>query len=1074
MNNILKSSSKKVVFPLMMASALWTGIPQTVCADTLEVQAVMQAVTVKGTVVDANGEPVIGASVLMKGTTNGTITDIDGNFTLSNVNPGILVVSYIGYKTQEIQVKGGAPVKIVLKEDSEVLEEVVVVGYGTQKKSSLTGAVTVVDEKIFKEKGGLSSPLQALQGQVPGVMITRGSSAPGDESWGLNLRGSVSVNSTEPLIIIDGVAYESVNELRLLNPNDIASINFLKDGAAAIYGSRAAGGVVLITTKKGAEGRVKVEYSGSTTLKTLGLMQEAMSLDQWADGVMSAIENDDQTSHSFYSYAKLAKKYKGSFIDLSKSPNPFGSAAFTDVSDFVFADDVDWLGTLFGNTWSTEHSLSVSGGTDKSSYRVSLSYLYDGSTLQYGENNNKRYNFRMNNTYKFTKDLKLESSVSYNRQEQVAPTQIGSVLTSTLPMPGLPFEGLEGKPYAWGTWGSPAAKAELGGDNKLSVSAISLSETLNYTITDWLTANVNVGYNTSTAARNTTTKSIDFYNYMGDKRVLVEPTQANSSYKQTSSRTDFYSMSGYLAANKTFQKHKLGLTLGAQYEFKEYTYFGVSVKDAQDGLEIVNGSGEVTLSGDEDKYQYANLSYFGRFNYDYDGRYLLEMNGRYDGSSKFMPENRWNFFYGVSLGWRIKQEAFMADVDWLHDLKLRVSYTEVGNQSGIGNYDGVQLYELKSAGSDGAYIGSDKLSYIKTSGTMASTTRTWERIKNYNVGIDFAFLNGSLTGTVEAFMKKNDNMLVNITYPGILGDNAPKANEGKFKDWGYEGQINYNGKVNDFTYHVGGTFTFARNELTDFGGVTVLSSGYKSTMQGYPLKSIFGLRYAGKIQNEEQLKVYLAKYYDNNGIGIPSNLRVGDNMYCDENHDGKLDEKDYIFLGSDSPEISYSFNFGAGWKGLDLSVVFQGAANRFVYRPIDNMTVPFRGYYTNTSTASIGNTWTPDNRDAYYAPYTSDGNINNYNYQASSLTSQDGRYLRLKNITIGYNLPASWLKKTKVLSGARIYVTGTDLWETTRIKDGWDPEAEAGKMDGGKYKEISGVKRYPFTRNFTFGANLTF
>ena len=359
MNNILKSSSKKVVFPLMMASALWTGIPQTVCADTLEVQAVMQAVTVKGTVVDANGEPVIGASVLMKGTTNGTITDIDGNFTLSNVNPGILVVSYIGYKTQEIQAKGGAPVKIVLKEDSEVLEEVVVVGYGTQKKSSLTGAVTVVDEKIFKEKGGLSSPLQALQGQVPGVMITRGSSAPGDESWGLNLRGSVSVNSTEPLIIIDGVAYESVNELRLLNPNDIASINFLKDGAAAIYGSRAAGGVVLITTKKGAEGRVKVEYSGSTTLKTLGLMQEAMSLDQWADGVMSAIENDDQTSHSFYSYAKLAKKYKGSFIDLSKSPNPFGSAAFTDVSDFVFADDVDWLGTLFGNTWSTEHSLSV-------------------------------------------------------------------------------------------------------------------------------------------------------------------------------------------------------------------------------------------------------------------------------------------------------------------------------------------------------------------------------------------------------------------------------------------------------------------------------------------------------------------------------------------------------------------------------------------------------------------------------------------------------------------------------------------------------------------------------------------
>lgn len=253
-----------------------------------------------------------------------------------------------------------------------------------------------------------------------------------------------------------------------------------------------------------------------------------------------------------------------------------------------------------------------------------------------------------------------------------------------------------------------------------------------------MSANANIGYSTSTASRNKTSNAVTYYNYEGDVEVRTDPTQANSTYTQTSARTDFYSISGYLAANKTFaQKHKLSLTLGAQYEFKEYTYFGVMVKDVQNGLEIVNGSGDVTLTGDEQKYQNANLSYFGRFNYDYDDRYLLELNGRYDGSSKFLPENRWDFFYGLSLGWRMKQEAFLQDVDWLSDLKLRLSYAEVGNQSGIGNYDGVQLYNLVAAGDDGAYIGSNKLSYIKTNGTLASTTRSWERVKNYNIGIDF-------------------------------------------------------------------------------------------------------------------------------------------------------------------------------------------------------------------------------------------------------------------------------------------------------------------------------------------------
>ena len=1063
-NYRLNSRSRKILFSSMFLTSFCVGIPLPTLAEVNGGMEIYQNATVGGIVVDANGEPVIGANVMVKGTNNGTITDIDGKFTLSNAK-GVLVVSFIGYKTQEIQINGNEKnLNIVLREDSELLDEVVVVGYGTMKKESLTGAVTVVDSKAFKEKGGLSSPLEALQGQVAGVMITRSSSAPGDESWGLNLRGAVSANSTEPLIIIDGVAYNSVNELRLINPNDIETINFLKDGSAAIYGSRAAGGVVLITTKKGAEGKVKVEYSGTATLKTVGLMPSAMNIDQWADGVMTALENDNNTSNTWYTFAQLAKQYKGTYIDLSNSNNPFGSAGFTDVSDFVFSDDTNWLDSLFGETMSTEQNLSISGGSERSSYRISLNYLYDGSTLQFGNNNNQRYTFRMNNTFKLTDKIKLESSISYSRQEQVVPTMIGSVLTTQMPMPGLPFTSVDGKPYAWGTWGSPVAKVTEGGDNKLSVSNFSLSETLNYQITDWLSANANVGYTSGIANRNTVQNSIKYYNYAGDKQVLIDPIQANSTYTQTNSKTDFYSVTGYLNAMKTFKdKHNLSLTLGAQYEFKEYTYFGVKVKDIQAGLENVNGSGEITLSGSEDKYQNAIMSYFGRFNYDYDNKYLLELNARYDGSSRFLPENRWDLFYGASLGWRLKEENFLKDVDFLSDLKLRLSYAEMGNQSGISNYDGIQIYNLETG--TGAYVGTDKLSYIKTSGVLASTSRSWERIKNYNLAVDFGFLNGRLTGTVEAFMKKNDNMLVSITFPGTLGDDAPKANAGKFKTWGYEGSLNYRGKIGQVDYHLGGVFTFARNELVDYGGTSVMSSGYTSTQQGYPLNSIFGLRYGGKIQNEEQLNAYLTKYYENNGIGMPSNLRVGDNMFCDENGDGVLDHNDYIFLGSDSPEISYSFNAGASYKGFDINVIFQGAANRFVYRGIDNWTVPFRANYTNTITSSIGNTWNESNPDAYYAPYTNDSNINNYNYQASSLTSQDGRYLRLKNVTIGYTFDSKLLKKQNVVENVRLYITGADLWETTKIKDGWDPEAK---------RDASGTQRYPFTRNFTFGVNLTF
>ncbi len=1019
-------------------------------------------VTVKGTVTDQQNEPLIGVTVMIDGQQNsGTVTDFDGNYSIAAPNGATLKFSYIGYQDQKIAVGGRTTINVQMKEDSELLQEVVVVGFGTQKKETLTGAVSVVDSKAFESKGSLSSPLEALQGEVPGVIITRSSSAPGEEGWNMKLRGSVSKNSGGPLIIIDGVA----GDLNSVNANDIESINFLKDGSAAIYGSRAADGVVIVTTKKGKEGKVKVNYSGSLTVKTVGLQPETMSLTEWADGLMQTLENDNNTSNVWYTYGQLAKQYQGRYIDLSQSANPFGTAAFTDVADFVF-EDVDWLGGLFGTAYNTEQNLSVSGGTNKNSYRISLGYNYDGSNLQYGNNSNKRFNVRFNDTYKFNDRLSLQSSIGYFRKEQVAPTRIAAALTTSLPQPGLPMAAVNGKGYAWGTWGSPVAKVEDGGDKTTSVSRIDISETLNYDVTSWLTANVNLGYNTADKMVDEVQNAVQFFNITGMTPTLTDPVQSKSYYQQNSERIDNYSFSAYVNGHKQFGDHNLSLTLGTQYEFKEYKQFGVRATDILDGLEVVNGTGDITLQN-VGKYQNSILSYFGRFNYDYLGRYLVEFNGRYDGSSKFLPENRWDFFWGVSAGWRLSEEPFMKNVKWLNNLKLRASYAEVGNQSGIGNYDGVQLYNVNS--NSGPYLGNGLSSTITTNGTFASKTRSWERIKNYNLAIDFGVKLASghnINGTVEYFQKRNNNMLVSVTLPATLGDAAPSANKGKFKDYGWEGQVTYTGKVGQVDIHAGGTFTFARNELTEYEGTTVKSSGYTSNMVGYGISSLFGLRYAGKIQNEEQLEAYTALYYPNNGIGMPSNLRVGDNMYCDENGDGKLDENDYIFLGSSEPEISYSFNFGAAWKGIDVNVVFQGAANRFIYRGNDtNWTVPYRGLYMNNLKSSIGNTWTTENTDAYYAPYTNDANINKYNYQASSLTAQDGRYLRLKNVTVGYTFPKSLLSKVGFIESLRIYYTGNDLWETTKIEDGWDPESKIAK---------SGTSLYPFTRNHTFGLNVTF
>lgn len=1044
-----------------MAACFTALSPASIQAAPATVQATPAAAKVTGEVLDATGEPLIGASVMVKGTTDGVATDLDGRFTLNVPMGATLVVSYVGYKTQEVNVNSDNLV-ITLADDTAMLDEVVVVGYGTQKKATLTGAVATVGSEQLSNKGTLSSPVQALQGQVPGVIITRNSSAPGDESWGMKLRGAVSKNNSDPLIIIDGVEYESVNDLRLINPSDIESMNFLKDAAASIYGSKAAGGVVIITTKRAKDAKIKIDYNGSVTIKKPGLVSNMMSLDQWANALISARTNDGYDDNdTWMRYAKLALEHKNHYIDLDNSGHPFGGTAFTDVADFPFFD-TNWFDIMWGNAASTTHELAIAGGKEGALFRLSLGYMYDDSNLKWGNNNNNRYNFRLTNQFDLSKTLKLQSIVSYNRQDQVAPTQIGSALNSQVTQPGFPSSTKDGKPYGWGTWGTPNWKAELGGDNKLKVSAVNISENLTWDIIDGLRAVATLGYNTSQATRDTQSLSIDFYNYTGNKLINTSPIAADTSYKKSSSRTDFYSVQGYLEWTKTFaERHDVKLMGGWQYNLKQYDYVEAETLEINPSLGVINGSGKTTNKGNA--WEESIMSYYGRANYSYMDKYLLEGQVRYDGSSKFQPENRWAAFWGASAGWRLGQEKFMEwSRNWLDELKIRASYGNVGNQSGIDRYDGALLYNFNSTSK--ILLGNGLVSTLDTNGKLISTGRTWERVHNYNLGVDFGFLNSRLVGSVEVFRKKINNMLIDVDYPGILGDKAPTANLGKFKAWGWEGQATWRDRIGNVSYHIGGTFTYADNKLLDNGGDEAIRNGVTSNREGYPLNSVFGLRYCGKIQNEDQLEKYIDRYAGTSQIGNISKLRLGDNMYEDVNGDGKLDTNDFVYLGSDDPKIQFSMNAGLEWKGFDVQVVFQGAGKRTVWRDDANR-IPMRATYLNSPDYFVGRIWSKENPDGFYPSLTNQSDINNYNYQCSSWQVQDGSYIRLKNVTVGYTFNEKMLKPLRVVNSIRLYFTGTDLWEHSKINDGWDPEAS---------RKVSGVGRYPFLRNYTVGLNVGF
>ena len=1059
-----------------------------------EQQSVAQTLKkIKGKVIDVLGEPLIGVNVSVVGQTGGTITDIDGNYSLDVPAGTKLKFSYIGYEDQIIDAGVKAVLNVTMKESTEVLEEVVVVGYGAQKKETLTGAVTVVSDKMLKDKGALSNPAQALQGQVPGVIITRNSAAPGDESWNMKLRGSFSKNNSAPLVIIDGVESDDFSQL---NPGDIESINFLKDASAAIYGSKAAGGVVLVQTKKAKEGKVKVEYSGSVTAKFVGLQPTLMTLDEWCDAMEQARLNDNKklADDQWLQYVALARQNKGHYINVEQSGNPFPDS-FQGLYDFVFFD-TDWQDIMWGTAASTSHELSVSGGNERSVFRLSGRYMYDDSNLKWGNNKNQRYNFRLSNTFHLTKNFDLESIIFYYRQDQVSPTQIGEALTAGTQQPGFPSSTMDGKPYAWGNWATPNWRCELGGDNKLNTSGINISETFKYRFDEHFDAVATLGYNTSTAIRDVKNQTVDYYDYTGTKReTRVEPRQEDTYYIKTTARTNLYTLNFYLNWKRTFGSHNLGMMLGTQYSMKEYDYTATKALNILPSLNIINGIGEITLRNTKNegpsRYQEALLSYFARLNYNYKSLYYATVSFRSDGSSKFRGDNRFGYFPSGSLAWGFMEEDFMKPLkSVVSSGKLRASWGLTGNNR-VGEYDTYALYQILkdkvgdfiSIGSlpSGVYPFENSLTSVGTVPTSLRNRKLkWETTEQWNLGLDLGFLDERIGLTVDWYRKTTRDLLLNTALPTSSGYFSAMKNVGKVRNQGIELTLNTtNIKNRHFSWTTNFNIAFNKNKVLELAenqssllSAAKFDQNYNSQYSyiakvGYPMGMMYGFIYEGTYKYEDFDKVgdtYTLKrnvpYFSSE-----SNTQPGMPKYADLNGDGIIDDNDRTMIGNGMPKHTGGFTNNFEYKGFDLSIFFQWSygndvlnANRLFFEN-SNKTRDLNQY------ASYADRWTPENPESNIPRATDSGS----NKVFSTRIIEDGSFLRLKTVSLGYTLPKQLTKKWKI-DNARVFVAGQNLWTCTGYS-GYDPEVS---IREGALTPGLDFSAYPRAYSISFGINLGF
>ena len=1027
-----------------------------------DVKVTQQSQTATGTVVDAMG-PVIGASVVVKGTTNGVITDFDGNFSLDNVKKGdVIQISFVGYVTQEV-VWNGQPLSIELKEDTEMLEEVVVVGFGTQKKVNLTGAVSAVSSKEIASRP-VNSVTDALQGMVPGMNFTTTSGAL-DSNKSFNIRGTATISSSAtvtPLVLIDGME----GDLNSLNPQDVDNISVLKDASASsIYGSRAAGGVVLVTTKSGKEGKVSVNYNNSFRFNSALNMPEMVDSYTWAQVMNTASINAG--SGVWFSESKLQQIKQAQTDDSMQKMFRNGSNRWEvwDNPEQLPLGNNDWLKIHFGDSFSQEHTMSVNGGSDKVKFYLSANYMGLKGILKQADETKDRYGINAKISVQLAKSLKMNYMMRFTRTDYKAPSAWKSdgnfyhnvmrywpIVTVTDPNGHYVPESYVGR-------------LKEGGDYKTVNDIMAQQLSFQFTPIKGLLINAELNYKIENYHQHQDWQTVYAYNCDNVAYVDINSTTA---VKENNSKSNFFAPSFFAEYSASIKDHNFKVMAGFQSEIYNSRSMWAQRKGIMAGLPTLNTTNtDPTLGGDYQKWTTAG--FFGRLNYDYKGRYLVEANFRYDGSSRYLRENRWNVFPSFSAGWNIAQEAFWEGLaDKVNTLKLRASWGELGNQNTNNWYPFYPKLGYSNQG--GNWLVNDNKPNVASQPAMISALLTWERTQTWEVGLDWGAFNNRLTGSFGYFQRKTLDMVGPAQeLPVVLGTTPPQYNNLDMSSKGWDLQVSWRDQINDFRYGATLTLSDAIQVIDKYPNPSKSLGNY---FVGRELGVIYGLRTEGIAKTDAEMQEHLAKV-DQSICG--SGWKAGDVMYKDIDGDGKITQGSYVdgdsgdwqVIGNNTPRYNFGLNFDAAWKGFDLKVFFQGTLKRDMWVAGSSV---FTGPSQNKWQAMVFKEhmdyWRPEgdplgeNLDAYYPRADWNGGKN---FQQSDRYLQDASYIRLKNVTLGYTLPQDITRKFMV-ENLRVFASGENLLTFTNFTKLGDPEL-AGTTLG---------KTYPLSRTFSFGLSVTF
>lgn len=1014
----------------------WIVDRQVILSDKgMKAGEAKQAKTITGVIRDVNGEPVIGANVVEKGTTNGTISDVEGRFSLNVAPSATLIITYIGYVSREIPVGTNSSITVTLEEDTEMLEEVVVVGYGTVKKKDLTGAVASVkgDDLAARRTTQLST---ALQGSVAGVLVTRDNAAPGAAAGSIKVRGVTTIGETSPLVIIDGVP-GSINDV---NPNDVESMSVLKDAASAsIYGSRAAAGVILITTKRAKEKDLAINYNFEYGFEIPTKQPEYVGTKRFLETTNELRYNDNKSGgwNQVYSEDDVNNWEKYNLTDPDKYPI------------------TDWGGLILKSSAPRQtHTVNLSGGSK--AVKTKASFVYDKVDGLYADRSYERFMVRSNNDFNVNKYLGATLDFYFKRLKNHQPLSDPFYNMRLAPMvyPAIWANGH----YADGKNGNnPYAQINEGGSNDEWYNQIGGRAALNITPIEGLKISGVIAPTYNFQKIKKFRKAIP-WTLSNDPNTIGGYMDGNKTTMLTEERNDDYNVTIQALVNydKTFGKHSLNLMGG----FETYYAFVEKLSASRDQYELTNfpylDLGPQTLrdnSGSASEVAYS--SWFGRVIYGYDNRYLLQVNIRYDGSSRFHQDYRWGAFPSVSGGWVMSEENFMKDakIDWLSFLKLRASWGRLGNE----RLDSKYPYQAAIAFSDVLFYQNGQIlsSLSAAQQRYAIQNISWETTESFDVGLDATFLNNRLRFSVDYYKKSTKDMLLALEIPDYIGFDNPQKNTGKMHTNGFDLEVGWNDRIGDFSYGISANISDFVSTMGDLGGTEFLGDQVK--MEGSQFNEWYGYRSDGLMLTKEDL----------DGPKLNNNVKLGDVKYKDISGpdgvpDGKISpEYDRVWLGGSLPRFMYGSSVNLGYKGFDFSFAFQGVGKQNV-RLGTRMVQPLQDSWGNTPAIIDGKYWSEKNTDEQNAaaryPRLTYANATSNNAM-SDFWMFNGRYFRLKNLTLGYTLPENLTQKV-MIKRTRLYVSANDLFCISKFPKGWDPEM--------------GGSSYPITTSLLFGLSVNF